>query len=133
LTPGLSGPNPRPNGPRDLLAGPPPWLAGRLGLKSVQPVALLTRVYERRGRPRRRRKVVEDIPPGRPAMWLGQLAATCCVTTSAKSVELSHGPINTPLSMEIRIHTPLHGNSTCKALIHNVVARHSLVWGVARL
>jgi hypothetical protein len=35
--------------------------------------------------------------------------------------------------VEIRTHTPLHGNSTCKALILHVVARRSLVGKVARL
>jgi hypothetical protein len=35
--------------------------------------------------------------------------------------------------VEIRTHTPLIGNSTCKALIVSVVARRSLVRRVARL
>jgi hypothetical protein len=34
--------------------------------------------------------------------------------------------------MEIRTHTPLLGNSTCKTLILSVVARHSLVGRVER-
>jgi hypothetical protein len=63
--------------------------AGRPGLKSVPPVASCTRVYTRRGRPRRWRKVVEAIPPS----WL---ATTWRVTAPAKLVDLPHGPINTP-------------------------------------
>jgi hypothetical protein len=112
--------------------GRPNSLAGRPGLKSVRPVASWTRVYSRRGRPRQWRKVVEAIPLNRPATWLAWPAANSQVTTSIKSVELPHGPINTP-SMEIRTHTPLHGNSTCKTLILSVVARRSLVGRVVRL
>jgi hypothetical protein len=35
--------------------------------------------------------------------------------------------------VEMRRHTPQFGDSTCKALILSVVARHSLVGRVARL
>jgi hypothetical protein len=79
--------------------GPTGWpnsLADRPGLKSVWPVASWTCVCMRRGRPRQWRKAVEAIPPGRSAMWLGRSATTWRVTTSAKSVELPHGPRNTP-------------------------------------
>jgi hypothetical protein len=54
------------------------------------------------------------------------------VTALAKSVELPHSPINTPLRWKSE-HTSLHENSTCKALILSVVARRSLVRRVARL
>jgi hypothetical protein len=71
---------------------------------------------------------------GRPAMWLGRLAATWLVTTSAKSVELPHGPINTPpLPVKVDTHTPHFANSTCKDPILNVVARCSFVGRVVRL
>jgi hypothetical protein len=63
----------------------------------AKPAASWTCVYTRRGRPGQWRRVVEAVPPGRPAMRLGQLAATWCVTASAKSMELPHGPINTIL------------------------------------
>jgi hypothetical protein len=42
-------------------------------------------------------------------------------------------PYKNPPPVKIRTHTPLHGNSTCKALILSVVARRSLVGRVARL
>jgi hypothetical protein len=96
-------------------AGQPNSLAGRPGLKSVQPAALWTHVYMRRGRPRQWRKVVEAVPPSRPATWLGQPTATWRVT-ALELVELPHGCINTHLLVGIRTHTPLYGNSTCKAL-----------------
>jgi hypothetical protein len=65
--------------------------------------------------------------------WLGRPAATWRVTASAKLVEHPHDPINTPPPVEIRRHTLLLRNSTCKALILSVVARCRLVRRVARL
>jgi hypothetical protein len=103
------------------------------GLKLVQPMASWTRVYTRRGRPSWWRKVVEAIPPSRPAMSLG------LPTHHLVSYRLSQvggappWPYKYPPLVEIRTHTPLHGNSTCKALILSVVARHSLVESVVRL
>jgi hypothetical protein len=54
---------------------------------------------------------------------------------SAKSVELPHGPINTPLPVKVNTHThtPHFGDSTFKALFLSVVARRSLVGRVVRL
>jgi hypothetical protein len=75
---------------------------------------------------------VEASPSGWPTMWLGLLAATWHVTTSAKSVELPHGPINTPYRWKSK-HTPHFRDSTCKAPTLSVVARRSLVERVARL
>jgi hypothetical protein len=40
--------------------------------------------------------LVEAAPPGRLATWLGRLATTWGQTDFSKSVELPHGPINTP-------------------------------------
>jgi hypothetical protein len=51
-------------------------LAGRPGFLSVWPAASCTRVYMRRGRPRRWRKLVEAKPHGWPATWLGHPATT---------------------------------------------------------
>jgi hypothetical protein len=71
---------------------------------------------------------------GRLAMWLGRLTTTWGVTTSAKSVELLQGPINTPSPYWWKLEdTPHFGDSTCKTLILSVVARRSLVGKVARL
>jgi hypothetical protein len=82
---------------------------------------------------KRKAKAVEAVPPDWPATWLDRPTATWRVTASAKLVELSHSPINTPSGENQNTHTPLHGNSTCKALILSVVARRSLVGRVARL
>jgi hypothetical protein len=71
---------------------------------------------------------------GWSATWLGRLAATWRVTTTTKSMELPHGPINTPPTGESRhTHTPHFGDSTCKTPILSVVANPSLVGRVARL
>jgi hypothetical protein len=99
---------------------------------SVWPTASWTHVYTRRGRPRQWRKSVEASPPSWSAMWLGRPATTWWVTASAKSMELSHGPINTPYQWKSK-HTPHFGNSTCKAPILSVVGRHSFVGRVERL
>jgi hypothetical protein len=68
---------------------------------------------------------------GWPATWLGHPATTRQVTASAKSVELSHGPINIP---------PTIGNQNTHHILEIplakrsvLVARHSLVGRVARL
>jgi hypothetical protein len=55
-----------------------------------------TRVYAIRERLWRWRKPVVAELIGQTATWLGRSAATWQVTASAKSVELPHGPINTP-------------------------------------
>jgi hypothetical protein len=106
-----------------VLEGPARWpnsLAGRPGLKSVRPMASWTRVYMRRGRP----KVVEKgggshstRPAGRPLVsyCLGQV-------DGAPLRPYKYRPL-----VEIRTHTPLLGNSTCKALSLSVVARCSLM------
>jgi hypothetical protein len=106
------------------VAGWPNPLADRPGFMSVWPEASWTCVYMRRGRPRQWRKSVEASPPGRPATWW--------VTASPKLVELPHGPVNTPYWWKSK-HTPHFGDSTCKASILSVVARHSLVGRVVRL
>jgi hypothetical protein len=67
------------------------------------------------------------------AIFIGRPAATWRVTASAKLVELPHGPINTPTGESRHTHTPYFGDSTCKTLFLNVVARCSLVGRVARL
>jgi hypothetical protein len=41
----------------------------------------------------------------RPATWLGRPAATGWVTSSAKPVELPHGPINAPLLVKVDTQT----------------------------
>jgi hypothetical protein len=51
----------------------------------------------------------------------------------AQVAEASQQPYKYLPMLEIRTRTPLHGNSTCKALILSVVARSSLVGRVARL
>jgi hypothetical protein len=79
------------------MASWPNSLAGQPGFRSVRPAASWTHVYTRRERPGRWRKAVEAIPLGRPGTWLGRSASTWQVTVSAKSVELPHGPINSPL------------------------------------
>jgi hypothetical protein len=72
-------------------------------------------------------KAVEAAPPGRPATTWHQ-------TNFSKSVELPHGPINTPSPLRWKWgHTPHFGDSTCKALILSVIARRSFVKRVARL
>jgi hypothetical protein len=75
---------------------------------------------------------VEAAPPDRPAMWLGLPATTSHQSNLSKSVELPHGPINTPDVGNERTHTTF-ADSTYKALILNVVARRSLVERVVRL
>jgi hypothetical protein len=101
-------------------------VACQLGFLSVWPAASCTRVYMRRGRPRRWRKSVETKPHGRSA-------TTWRVTDLIKSVIPPWTPINIRIQVEIRTHTPHFGYFTCKAPILSVVARHSLVGRVARL
>jgi hypothetical protein len=113
-------------------AGRPNSLASQPGIKLVRPTTSWTRVYTRRGRPRRWRKAVGAIPPSWPAVWLGRLVTTWGGTTSAKSVELPHNPRNTPLRWKSE-QTPHFENTTCKAPILSVVARRSLVGRVAGL
>jgi hypothetical protein len=105
----------------------PHSLIGRPGLKSVQPTSSWTRVYMRRGRPRRWRKALEVVPPGWPADR--QLASYCLGQVGGAPQR----PNKYPPPVEIRTHTPDFGNSTCKALILSVVARCSLVGRVVRL
>jgi hypothetical protein len=50
----------------------------------------------------------------------------------ATSVELPHGPINTPYRWK-STHTPHFRDSTCKVLFFCAIARHILVGRVARL
>jgi hypothetical protein len=76
---------------------------------------------------------MEADPLDRPATWLGSPATTWHQTNFSKLVEVSFTPINTPLMVKVDTHTPHFGNSTCKALILSVVARHSLVERVVRL
>jgi hypothetical protein len=71
-------------------------LAGWPCFMSVWPASSRTRVYMRSRRPRRWRKSMEATPPSRPDTCLGRPATTCCQTNLCKSVELPHGPINTP-------------------------------------
>jgi hypothetical protein len=80
-----------------LTSGPRGWSASRLGFMLVWLVALCTRVYTRRGRPRRWRKLVEAETHGRPTMWLGWPATTWLVTDLTKLVTPHWTPINTPL------------------------------------
>jgi hypothetical protein len=53
---------------RPLTSGPRGWSASLPGFMSVWPVASCTRVYTRRGRPRRWRKSVEAEPHGQSAI-----------------------------------------------------------------
>jgi hypothetical protein len=115
------------------LTGQPYSLAGRPCFMSVWPVASRTCVYTRSRRPWRWRKSVGTAPPGRPTTWLGRLATTWHQTDLSKSVELPHGPINTPPPYGGNEKTPYFRDSTCKALILSVVARRSLVGRVVRL
>jgi hypothetical protein len=88
--------------------GPTGWpysLAGLSCFMLVWPTASRTRVYMRSRRPRRWRKSVEAAPPDQSTTWLGRLATTWCQTELYKSVELPHGPINTPHSGNERTHT----------------------------
>jgi hypothetical protein len=118
-----------------LTSGPRGWPAGRPGFMSVWPAASCVCVYMRRGRPRQWRRSMEAEPHGWLATWLGRLATTWQVIDITKSVTPPWTPINTPLSVEIRTHThtPHFGDSTCKASILTVVARHSLVRRMATL
>jgi hypothetical protein len=108
-------------------------LASRPAFESVQTKTSWTHVYARRERLWRWIKSMEAKLIGQLATWLGQPATTWQVTTLAKSVELPHDPINTPLPMKVDTHTPHFGDSSCKALILSVVARYSLIGRVARL
>jgi hypothetical protein len=77
--------------------GRPYFLVDRPCIMLVWPTASRTHVYTRSRRSRRWRKLVEATPPG----WL----ATWRQTNLSKSVELSHGSINTPPPMvEMRTH-----------------------------
>jgi hypothetical protein len=71
-------------------------------------------------------KVLEAESHGRPTTWLGR-PTTWRVTDLTKLVIPPWTPINTPLPVEIRTHTPHFGDFTCKALILSVVARRSLI------
>jgi hypothetical protein len=72
-------------------------------------------------------------PPGQLAEWLGRPATTWRVTTSAKSVELPHGPKYTPPYWWKLEHTPHFGDCTGKSPILSIVARRSLIGRLARL
>jgi hypothetical protein len=78
------------------VAGRPNPLAGQPAFESVRTKTSWSRVYTKRERLWRWRKSVEAELIGRPAMWLGWSVTTWRVAASAKSVELPHGPINTP-------------------------------------
>jgi hypothetical protein len=80
-------------------------VAGRPAFESVWTKTSWTRVYTRRERLWWCRKSVEAKLIGWPAMWLGRPVTTWHVTASAKSVELPHGPINTPLPVKVDTHT----------------------------
>jgi hypothetical protein len=126
LTCGLSRANPRPNGPKGRPAGPTPWPASHVlsqfSLRLHGHVS--TREEEGQGRGNR---------STRPA---GHVARSDCHHLPSYRLIQVGGtpprPYKCPL-VEIRTHTPLLGNSTCKALILRVVARRSLVGRVARL
>jgi hypothetical protein len=88
--------------------GPADWpysLAGRPCFMSVWPMASRIRVYTRSRRPRWWRKSVEAAPPSWPATWLHRTATTGHQTDLSKSMELPHGPINTPYGGNKRTHT----------------------------
>jgi hypothetical protein len=114
------------------VAGQPNPLANQSGFMSVWLEASGTRVYTRRGWRRRWRKSVEAESHSRPAMLLGRLATTWRVTNLTKPVTPPWTPI-IPLYWWKSEHTPHFGDSTCKAPILSVVARHSLVGRMARL
>jgi hypothetical protein len=113
LTCGLSGPNPRRNRPRG-------WLArSYVGLTRG---FMDTCLHEKR-----KAKAVEAVSPDLPA---GRHMVSYCLSQVSLAPPR---PYKYPSPEEIRTHTPLHGNSTCKALILSLVARHSLVERVVRL
>jgi hypothetical protein len=107
-------------------------LVGRPCFMSVWPAASCTRVYTRRGRTKRWRKSVEAKPHGKPATWLCRPATTWGVTDLTKSVTSPWTP-KIPLYRLKLEHTLHFGDSTYKAPILSVVARHSLVGRVVRL
>jgi hypothetical protein len=86
-------------------AGRPYSLAGQPCFMSVWPATSRTRDYTRSRSSRRWRKLVEGATPSWLATWLGYLATTWCQTDLSMSVELPHGPINTPYSGNERTHT----------------------------
>jgi hypothetical protein len=114
-------------------AAQPNTLAGWPGSKSVRPMTSWTCVYTIRGRPRLWRKGGGSCST-RPA---GHVAWS--VNRHLVSYRLSQvigappQPYKYPCLVEIRTHTPLHGNSTWKALILSVVGMCSLVGRVVRL
>jgi hypothetical protein len=76
---------------------------------------------------------MEAAPPSQLATCLGRPATPWRQTEFSKSVELPHGPINTPPTVEMRRHTTHFGDSTCKALILSVVARRRVVRRMVRV
>jgi hypothetical protein len=134
-----SGPNPGPNGPRGRPAGPTPWLASRPnslagwpGLKPFWPMASWTCLHLKR-----KAMAVEKGSGGRSTRPAGHVARPAGQHLVSYRLSQVGGappqPYKYPPPVEIRIHTPLHENSTCKALILSVVARRCLVGRVVRL
>jgi hypothetical protein len=85
--------------------GRPNSLADWLVFEAVQPTALWTCVYMRRGRPRQWGKSVEAAPPGQLATWLVRSATTWRQTDLSKSVEVPLTPINTSFTVKVDTHT----------------------------
>jgi hypothetical protein len=79
-------------------------LASRPIFELVRTKTSWTHVYTRMERLWQWLKSVETELIGWPTRWLGRPATTWQVTTSAKSVEVPHGPINTPLPVKVGTH-----------------------------
>jgi hypothetical protein len=130
LTRGLSGPNPRSNGPRGRPAGPIPWLVGWV-LGQFSPRLhghVSTREEEGQGCGERQWKSFH--PAGHMARLGGSHLVSYCLGQVGGAPPRFY---KYPPLVKIRRHTPLHGNSSCKALILSLVARRSLVGRVVRL
>jgi hypothetical protein len=127
LTCGLSGPNPKPNEPRGRPAGPTPWPTDQVLSRFSPRLHRHVSTWEEDGQggrshsTRPANNVVRPTDRRLKSYHLGQVGGA------------PPGSYKYPPLVEIRTHTPLHGNSTYKALILSVVARHSLIGSVARL
>jgi hypothetical protein len=80
---------------------------GRPAISLGRPASSWTCVYTRRERLWRWRKFMKDELIGRPTKWLGRPAITWWVTASVNSVELCHGPINTPQLAKVNTHATI--------------------------
>jgi hypothetical protein len=60
---------------------------------------------------------VEAAPPDRSATWLGRPATTWCDTDLSKSMEVPFTPINTPITVKVKIPHSTYSSPLVKVLV----------------